>query len=83
MLNIVSGHFTQGTCSHSPLEILRQDALNGDWNAAKRDCCDLDLRECRSRSALELVFAVWAEDASSVAAAIARLERSDPRVIGA
>ncbi|MDA1234616.1 MAG: hypothetical protein O3A53_07425 [Acidobacteria bacterium] len=75
----MTGHLTRETCSHAPLEILRQDALHGDWNAAKRDCFDLDLPECASRAELELVFAVWAQDAVSVAAAVAQLEKSNPR----
>ena len=77
----MTGHLTREICSHAPLEILRQDALRGDWNAAKRDCYDMDLRVCKGRAALELVFAVWAQDAVSVAAAVAQLEIPNPRAL--
>jgi hypothetical protein len=73
MSNIVD----RESCSHTPLEILRQDALDGNWGAAKRICCQLELRNSTGRADLELVFAVWAGNPGAVAAAISEIEAKD------
>lgn len=59
-------------CSHTPLEILRQDALKGKWKEARQTCCQVGLSECLD---LGVLWAVWAQDADAVGAAIARAER--------
>ena len=60
------------SCSHAPLEVLRQDALQGRWGEARRTCCAVGLSECLD---LDVVWAVWAEDADAVGAAVAKAER--------
>jgi hypothetical protein len=72
-----------GKFGHTPLETLRQDALNGNWGAAQETCCNLDLQDSADRAALELVLAVWAEEPDPVAAAIAKMERVNCRCLGA
>jgi hypothetical protein len=67
----------KGALSHTPLEILRQDALQGRWSEAKRTCCALCLSESLD---LEVVWAVWAKDADAVGAAIAKAERKPQRM---
>jgi len=71
-------------CSHAPLEIIRQDALQGRWSEARRTCCSMGLSECFD---LDLIWAVWAKDAEAVEEAVAKAERkaqrSGPRRAGA
>ena len=62
----------RGFCSHAPLEILRQDALQGKWNEAREACCRVGLSECLD---LDVLWAVWARDADAVSAAVAKAER--------
>jgi hypothetical protein len=64
------------SCSHAPLEILRQDALQGRWSEARQTCCRVGLSECLD---LDVLWSVWAQDADAVSAAVARAERQ-PRV---
>lgn len=65
------------SCSHAPLEIVRQDALDGRWSEAREACCRVGLSECLD---LDVLWAVWARDADAVSAAIAKAERQ-PRGI--
>ncbi len=67
---------TRGACGHAPLEILRQNALDGDWPAARRNCRDLRLTNSTDPAVLQLVLAVMAADADGVGAAVAGIERS-------
>lgn len=60
------------SCGHAPLEILRQDALQGRWSEAMRTCYTLGLSDCLD---LDVLWAVWAQDADAVGAAVAKAER--------
>lgn len=60
------------SCGHAPLEMLRQDALQGRWTEARRGCCAVGLSECLD---LDVLWAVWAKDADAVGAAVAKAER--------
>ncbi len=59
-----------------------QEALRGNWDAAKQACRNLDLQDSTDRAALELVLAVWAKERDLVAAAIAKMEGVGCRRLG-
>lgn len=68
----MESNLSRGSCSHAPLEMLRQEALKGRWSDARRSCCLLGLND---RLDLEVLWAVWAKDADAVGAAVAKAER--------
>ena len=73
---------TRERCSHAPLEILRRFALAEEWNEARQTCGRLVLSESADTVDLELVLAIWARDAQSVCAAIAKAEIEGAKRVG-
>lgn len=72
----MESNFRRGSCGHAPLEILRQDALEGRWSQARKICCLVGLNDCLD---LDVLWAVWAQDADAVGAAVAKAERKPQR----